>query len=159
MKSLLLIIDLQQGFINNNTEHLLIKIKDLLKEDKFDKVVFTRFINSTDNILFKKLNYKDCITEDSKKLLIETNNKIIDKQIYSAFIPELKAYIEENDISKIYLCGIDTECCVLKTAFDLFENEYDVYVLKDYCACMLGLQRHNNALDILKRNIGYDKVI
>ena len=62
-------------------------------------------------------------------------------------------------IDKIYLCGIDTECCVLKTAFDLFENEYDVYVLKDYCACMCGTQRHNNAIEILKRNIGYDKII
>ena len=58
--------------------------------------------------------------------------------------------------TQIYLCGIDTECCVLKTAFDLFENEYDVYVLKDYCACMNGETRHNNALDILKRK--YEKV-
>ena len=62
-------------------------------------------------------------------------------------------------LSKIYLCGIDTECCVLKTAFDLFENEYDVYVLQDYCACSKGIERHNNALQILRRNIGYDKII
>jgi len=160
VKSLLLIIDLQQGFINNNTEVLLNKIKVLLNEKKFDKVVFTRFINYTDSILYRKLNYNGCITEESRKILIETNDsKIIDKTIYSAFGKELKTYIKQNDISKIYLCGIDTECCVLKTAFDLFENDYDVYVLKDYCSCMHGIQRHNNALEILKRNIGYDKVI
>lgn len=160
MNSLLLIIDLQDSFINSNTEMVLPKINMLLNENKFDKIVFTRFINSPNSIWFTKLKYTGCITEKSRKIQIETrNNKVIDKQIYSALGTELKTYIEENDISKIYLCGIDTECCVLKTAFDLFENGYDVYVLKDYCACMQGLQRHNNALDILKRTIGYDKII
>ena len=38
----------------------------------------------------------------------------------------------ENHIEQIYLCGIDTDACVFKTALDLFENEYDVYVLEKY---------------------------
>ena len=160
MKSLLLIIDLQKSFINENTEILLNKIDNLLDTNKFEEVVFTRFINSTDSIWFKKLNYKECITEESKAIQIDTRSKkIIDKTIYSALGYELKLYIKEHNISKIYLCGIDTECCVLKTAFDLFENGYDIYVLKDYCACMHGLKRHENAIEILKRNIGYDKII
>ena len=160
MKSLLLIIDLQKSFINENTEMLLNRISDLLNAHKFEEVIFTRFVNSEESIWFKKLNYQECITEESKAIQIDTkNNKIIDKNIYSALGNELKSYIIENEISKIYLCGIDTECCVLKTAFDLFENGYDVYVLKDYCACMKGIERHKNALEILKRNIGYDKII
>ena len=57
------------------------------------------------------------------------------------------------------LCGIDTEACILKTAFDLFEKEYDVYVLKDYCASTLGVKRHNNAIAILKRNIDEKSII
>ena len=47
----------------------------------------------------------------------------------------------------------------MKTAFDLFENGYNVYVLKDYCACTYGEIRHNNAIEILKRNIGEKYVI
>ena len=131
-----------------------------MDENKYDKVVFIRFVNSVNSIWYTKLNYSECISEESKQIQIDTkNNKVIDKTIYSALNEELKNYIKENMIDKIYLCGIDTECCVLKTAFDLFENEYDVYVLKDYCACMYGIERHNNAIEILKRNIGYDKVI
>lgn len=160
MKSLLLVIDLQKSFINENTERLISKITKLLDENKFDKVVFTRFINSYDSIWFEKLKYTGCITEESKMLQINNRGyKVIDKKIYSALGSELITYIGENDISKIYLCGIDTECCVLKTAFDLFENAYDVYVLKDYCACMNGNERHNNAIEILQRNIGFNKVI
>ncbi len=160
MKSLLLVIDLQTSFINENTKYLINKIDNLINENKYDYVAFTRFINSTDSIWYTKLNYNGCMTEEDKKILIDTKqSKVIDKNIYSSLGEELKTYIKENNISKIYLCGIDTECCVLKTAFDLFENEYDVYVLKDYCACMNGETRHNNALDILKRNIGFDKII
>jgi len=48
---------------------------------------------------------------------------------------------------------------VLKTAFDLFENEYNVFVLKDLCASMLGEKRKSNAIEIIERNIGKNRVL
>lgn len=160
MKSLLLVIDLQNGFINEKTEELSEKVNSLLDEKKFDDVVFTRYINSEDNVCYKRLNYKECMTEESKAITIDTRGyKVIDKEGYTAVVEELKTYIKENNISEIYVCGIDTECCVLKTVYDLFEQDYDVYVLKDYCGCMAGNQANQNALELLKRNIGYNKVI
>lgn len=160
MKKLLLIIDLQQAFINENTEYIINKISDLLDNNKYDEVAFTRFVNSYDNVCYKRLGWEDCISLESKKIKIDTyDKKIFDKETYTSLTDEFKNYIKENKIEKIYLCGIDTECCVLKTAYDLFENDYDVYVLKDYCACMDGIDSHNSALNILKRNIGEDRVI
>ena len=160
MKTLLLIIDLQKSFINKNTEQILPKIENLLNQKVFSNVIFTRFINSTDSIYYRNLNYKECISNESKEIQIDTRGyKIIDKNSYSALTQDLKDYTVKENISKIYLCGIDTECCILKTAFDLFENEYNVYILKDCCACMYGEERHNNALAILSRNIGKDKII
>ena len=84
---------------------------------------------------------------------------MFNKTIYSAVNDNLIKFIKEKNIDKIFLCGIDTECCVLKTAFDLFELGYNVYVLKDYCCCTHGKIRHNNALNIIKRNIGKDNII
>lgn len=160
MNTLLLIIDLQKDFINEHTKDIIPKIECLISQNKFHKVIFTKFINSQDNICFKRLNYQGCMNEDGQKIVINTNNnKIIDKQIYSTFNEELEEYISNNNITKIYICGIDTECCVLKTAFDLFEHNYDVYILKDYCASIYGKDKHNNALEIIKRNIGLDKII
>ena len=43
--------------------------------------------------------------------------------------------------------------------FDLFELGYNVYVLKDYCVCTHGVERHNNALEILRRNIGKEYIV
>lgn len=160
MKKLLLVIDVQNAFINDKTKFVLEKINSLILANKFDKVIFTRFINSYENICYKKLNYQGCISENDIQLAIDSkNNKVIDKSIYTAYGEELKEYIADNNIDEIYLCGLETECCVLKTAFDLFENEYNVYVLKDYCACVHGTERHNNAIEILKRNIGKASVI
>lgn len=157
--TLLLIIDVQFAFINLNTEFLIQKISNLVNENIYDKVVFTRFVNTIDSIYAKRLNYKECISENKELAINTLDNTVIDKYKYSALTLELKDYIKKNNIGKIYLCGIDTECCVLKTAFDLFEEGYDVYVLKDYCACTHGIKKHNNALEILERNIGKDRII
>lgn len=95
-----------------------------------------------------------------KKIMIGVgNNRVFNKYVYSAVNEEFIKFIKENNITNIYLCGIDIECCVLKTAFDLFELGYNVYVLKDYCACTHGIIRKNNALKIIKRCIGKDNVI
>ena len=86
MNTLLLIIDLQKDFINEHTKDIIPKIECLISQNKFNKVIFTKFINSQDNICFKRLNYQGCMNEDGQKIVINTNNnKIIDKQIYSTF--------------------------------------------------------------------------
>lgn len=160
MKSLLLVIDLQNAFINEHTQELPNKIKEIIESNQYDKIAFTRFINFEDSIYVKKLGWKRCINDEDKRIIIDTkDNKIFDKSIYSAVNNELIEYINKNAITDVYLCGIDTECCVLKTAFDLFELGYNVYVLKDYCYCMHGIDRNNNALEILKSNIGKDYIV
>lgn len=160
MSSLLLVIDLQKAFINRNTRYLIKKIEDEISQNKYHKVVFTRFINTKDSIFVKDLNYYGCIDQESKEIVIDTkDNLVIDKNVYTAFNKELVNYINENNVTHIYLCGIDIECCILKTAFDLFEKEYQFYILKDLCACVHGGERKNNALQILARNIGENRII
>lgn len=133
MNRLLLVIDVQNDFINEHTKNILTKIKELVDSNKYDLTAFTRFINDENSIWYKKLNYKGCMTKEGQAIAINTkNNKVFDKNIYTAVNDELKKYIQKNNISKIYLCGFDTDACVQKTAIDLFEQNYDVYVLKDY---------------------------
>ena len=160
MSKLLLVIDVQNDFINDNTSKILKKIEDLVKSDKFDNIIFTRFINDENSIWYKKLNYDGCMTSHGMAITIDTGiHKIFDKRIYSALNDELKNYIVDNNIDKIYLCGFDTDACISKTALDLFENNYDVYILKDYCMTTAGIDLHNVYINNLRRLIGEDKVI
>ena len=112
-----------------------------------------------DNNFVRDLNYYKCIKDDNKLAINPKENKVFIKKTYSAFNDDLKKYLTENNINKIYLCGLETDACVLKTALDLFENEYDFYVLKDFCGCTNGKSAHLNAIKILQKNIGEKRVI
>lgn len=67
MKKLLLVVDVQNDFINDDTKALLHKISNLIDSNKFDKIAFTRFINCNKSRFFKDLHYKRCLT---KKVLL-----------------------------------------------------------------------------------------
>lgn len=160
MNKLLLVIDAQKDFINKNTEIYINKIQELIISNRFQKVAFTKFINNEESIWYKRLNYSGCITKEGQTIVIDTkNNKIFEKIIYSAVNEELIEYIRDNDIEEIYLCGFDTDACVQKTALDLFEKEYEVFILKDYCMSGAGIEIHNECINNLKRLIGKGYVI
>lgn len=160
MKKMLLVIDLQKSFINPNTEFLISKIGSLVNSGSYDLVVFTKFINDSDSMWVKKLDYRGCISLEDRKIMIDTkDNIVLEKNLYTAYSNILINLINLFNIDEVHLCGIDTECCVLKTAFDLFENGYDIKVLKDYSACTHGEESNKIALDIIARNIGRSNVI
>ena len=100
------------------------------------------------------------MTKDGQSIAIDIkDNNVFDKKIYTAVNDELKNYIRENNISEIYLCGFDTDACVQKSALDLFEQNYNVYVLKDYCMSHEGKEIHDLYIHNLTRLIGKDKII
>ena len=72
MKSLLLVIDLQNEFINDNTRYLIKKIDKLIDSKKYDDVLFTRFINDSrwDNIL----EWDGC--KDKESIEIRVNGSV-----------------------------------------------------------------------------------
>lgn len=158
--ALLLIIDVQKNFINDNTKKIPNKITNLINKNHFDYIAFTKFINDEISNFYKILNYKGCINENDRKIVLDTqNNKVFTKRIYTAVNDEFKTYIKENEIEKVYLCGIDTDACVLKTAIDLFENNIDVKVIENCCMSHSGKRYHNYAIKMLKKLIGKESII
>lgn len=160
MKNMLLIIDLQNNFINENTKDIPDKIKHYIETNALDYVCFTKFINELDNNFYNKLNYIGCVEDEDREIVLNTDNyKIFTKKTYTALTEELKEYIKINNINTIYLCGIDTDACVLKTALDLFDYNLDVKILKDLCMSHSGIDYHNYALKLLEKLIGKNNII
>ena len=159
MKKLLLVIDCQNAFINEYTKKYVDKIKLLLDKKEYSNIVFTIFKNSETSPFYNLLGYKGCITDNDCKLMIDYKATVIEKENYSAVNQELLEYIITNNIEEIYLCGFDTDGCILKTALDLFENNKKIFILKDYCMSTGGENYHNEAIDILKRSIGEMNII
>ena len=160
MESLLLVIDLQNNFVNDLTENIPDKVKMLLESKRFDNVVFTKFINDENSQFYNVLDYRGCIKESDRAIVVDTGNaKIIEKNFYTAYNDELVKYIKDNNINTIYLCGIDTDACVLKTALDLFENNYDVKVIEDCSMSHSGKEYHDWAIMMLQKLIGKQNII
>lgn len=159
-KSLLLVIDLQKSFINDNTSEIPLKVEKLIRNNNFDYVAFTKFINYDTCNFNTVLNYKGCMSEEERNIVIDTgNNKIFCKSVYTALNNELIDYINDNNINMIYVCGIDTDACVLKTAIDLFENNYNFRVIENCSMSHSGKEFHEFAIRMLKKLVGEQNII
>jgi len=158
--SALLIVNIQIGYINRKTKHLIKDIECL--QYYYDKVFVKIFVNSLSSHFTNLTNRYTCTpgSKDSMLAFTPRNDAIIkEKEAYSFVDEEFIKVLHENNVDTIDLCGIDTEIAITKTALDLFENNFRPRVLAEFCASMDGLETHNYALGVLKRAIGEEQVI
>ena len=159
MSTCLVLVDIQEGFLNHYTKPILDKLKILIEEhgDEFDHIVATRFINYTGSPFTRLMNWNDLMDEQSIKLdtYVESiSERVFDKKLYTCFNSEFKEYLEKNEIDKLFFAGIDTDCCVLKSAVDCFENNIYVEVILNVCASTGGPRSDDAAKLVLERLIG-----
>ncbi len=157
---LLVIIDLQKGFVNDWTRHLPAAVEDLQKS--YNSVIATKFINPPGSPYRDFLGWSrfapDHSDETDLAFVPRDDAKIIEKNVYSA-APEIILKTQELQINEVSLCGIATDNCLLKTAADLFEFSIKPLILVDYCASHGGPEAHQAGLLVLERMIGKDQLI
>lgn len=164
MKQLLLVIDMQNGFLNDETEHIVPDVERLIAHFTKEKslIAFTRFINSPDSVYVKWLGWSELMEEPETSLIVNfcrTTARVFDKKTYTAFTEDFESFLHENAINKIVICGVDTDACVLKTALDAFEKNYQPVVIVDACASGAGDQIHLASLSLLSRLIGEKQMV
>lgn len=159
MKTALIVIDVQNYFMNAYTSNLPKKIAAHLEANIYDAVAFTQFINSPGSPFQKIFGWKKCtgspeidICDEMKSWL--RNDNVFSKNGFSAFkSAKLLAFLYQHGIQEVHLCGTDTEACVLASAFDAFEAGFRVRVLYDVCASGNGREFHRYGRAILERNL------
>lgn len=63
--------------------------------------------------------------------------------------------LNDGELPKhVFICGADTDCCVLKTATDIFEQGLMPIVLTEYCDSNAGPKLHEAGLLVMGRLIG-----
>ncbi len=161
MSECLVIIDVQKGFLTEDTKMIPGKIKELIADKKFDHIVATKFINSKMSPHYIFTHWNGMMDPDSQKLdpyVEEKADRVFDKYVNSCFSEEFLNFICDEKISKLYFVGIDTDCCVLKSAFDCFDRKIPFEVITDCCASTGGSSIHKSACNIMLRNFGPDCV-
>ncbi|MDD3341655.1 MAG: isochorismatase family protein [Bacilli bacterium] len=167
MKKILLVIDVQNGFTRTpKTVETAKKIEQLVEEKTFDYVLATKFINQKKSPYDRFMNWQELKTEKEQELFGNLENivdKVIPKYIYtcidSSFIEKIKKQNDDNVPTEIYLCGLDTDCCVLKIATDLFEQGIRPIVLSEYCNSNGGKEAHNAGIKCMERLIGKHQIV
>jgi len=161
MENLLLIIDMQEGFRFAESEIILPNLLKLKKSFK-EKIIFSKFVNDKNSLFEKQLNWTKFQNDGDKKLFSElqaSNNIQLEHNTYTVFNNRLKEFIKENNITKVYLCGIYTDVCIIKTAMDLFDNSIKTFVIEDACNSLHGKKNHDSAIDSLKHILGKKQIL
>ncbi|MBQ8209284.1 MAG: cysteine hydrolase [Clostridia bacterium] len=165
MKKFLLVIDIQRGFINENTACVKEKIDSLIRSKAFDCVIASVYRNYRGSPISSFMGWREMMTDEEQELVGEAANAdyFINKTTYSAYCDELAEILKtENGGTMpdcVYIAGVDTECCVLMTAAELFEKGIRPVVLTDYCGSTGGNDSHNAGILSLESIIGKSNLI
>jgi len=158
-KNALIIIDMQNYYINKHTKSLPKKILKFTDKNKFDHILFTKFVNTKNSNFIKVFNWKKMMSSPEidihktfSKLI--TKNNVFKKNTYSVFkSKELTKYLNSNNIKNIFLCGLDEDACILASAYEGFDLGYKINVLTDLTMSHCGKKFENAALKIINKNI------
>jgi len=163
MKKALIVIDVQKYFLNKNSKKFVLRIRDYLKQhfSDYSQVYFTIFKNDSTSSLWKISEWRDLTgppeTEICDEIKEFTNDKNMHyKNILSAFkVPAIKKSIRDNKISEVHLCGFDTDCCVLATTYDLFDQGIKPVLLENLTWSTSKDNLHESAIQMIERNVGF----
>lgn len=167
MKKILLVIDVQNGFVRtpevNNTVE---KIQTLLDSGEFDFIIATRFLNDSNSTFETQLGWYRLKTTEEQDLdprIEKYADYVLDKYVYNcvnqSFIQKIIQLNDGHYPEELYLVGLDTDCCVLTSAVALFESGIRPLVLVDFCNSNGGQKSHEAGIFCLKRLIGEDQLI
>ncbi|MDQ3778934.1 MAG: cysteine hydrolase [Chloroflexota bacterium] len=163
MGRVLLVVDVQQGFVNPFTDHVPGRIRRLIERGDHDPVLFTRFINRPDGPYRRFLGWHECAEPPGTDLAPEVaplaaTERVFTKRGFTGISEGLADRLRELAPEAVTIVGIDTDMCVLKVAMDIFDLGIRPLVLVDCCASTAGLQAHLAGLAVLARNIGADQL-
>jgi len=161
MNICLLIVDVQNGFISQETKHILPRLEHLCESNLINHIYLTQFKNDMDGPYRRILKWSKLSTDPELEIyspLKKYAEKIFKKSTYTSVSNDFVQIIKNNQIDAILIAGIDTDCCVLTTAADLFQLNIIPIVLTEYCASNGGSLSHNSAIVVLKRLIGEDQI-
>lgn len=164
----LIVVDVQNGFVNPNSAHVVVPISRLIRErlDAGGTVIATRFLNPEGSQWERLIHWTRLRESPQTDLVPEVadamsgpNAHVVDKCSYTSLTDEVKDLLATTNSDEVLVCGIASDGCVLKTAVDLFEMGHRPIVLKDLCASHAGNSIHEAGILLTSRFIGSDQVI
>lgn len=166
-RPVLVVVDVQRGFITEHSQSVIPVIVELVKSWVAcgGDIVFTRYLNYPGSPFERLIHWSKLMRSPETDLVPELQPLaappaiVFDKPTYSLFTSSGTQLVESRGWSDLYICGIATESCVLKTAVDAFEKDLTPWLVKDASASHAGPVAHEAGLLVAERFIGNDQLI
>ncbi|MFJ3658313.1 isochorismatase family cysteine hydrolase [Streptomyces nigra] len=163
----LLVIDVQQGFVNQHSRGVLPAVVRLVDgwQAAGAPVVMSRFHNAAGSPYETITGWTRLRSPEEQALVADLApfaaraTAIIDKHQASVFTPEGARTIRAAGWTDLVLCGIDTDACVYDSAVAAYQAGYRPWIVTDACASTGGARYHDAALLLASRNIGPQQLI
>lgn len=162
----LVVIDMQNGFLNHHSRHITPAVVALVQEwtSRGLPVVFTRFFNEPGSAYEKYFKWTRLVDSPETDLAPEIaamadGSPVVDKPGYTLFTQEGAALVAEHGWTDLVFCGVATESCVLKSAVDAFEHGYGPWIATDACASDAGAPVHDAGLTVARRLVGKHQLV
>jgi len=153
----LIVIDVQKGFLKPQVKGLPARIAKHIRAGSYDAVLFTQFINHHGSNFVTWLGWKKVYeapeTDIANELLeFVTKENVFTKSTYSAFkSARLVKYLRQQSIDAVALCGLESDGCVLASAYEAFDLGFEVEVLRTLMRSTTTLNKATE--NVIKRNI------
>jgi nicotinamidase-related amidase len=167
-KTALVVIDVQNGFVTDNSRHVVPVIAELTRRwlAAGKPLVFTRYLNYPGSMFESLMNWTKLSGPPATDIVLELQEAasratvtVLDKKGYTFLNDQGRALVEENGWTDLVYCGIDTESCVLKSAVDTFEAGIRPWILTDASASHSDQAGHDAGLLVARRFIGSSQLI
>ncbi|KAI1881142.1 hypothetical protein JX265_001382 [Neoarthrinium moseri] len=74
-------------------------------------------------------------------------SEVMAKNTYDAFVnTDLAALLEKNEVGRLVICGVMTDCCCETTARSAFNRGWETWLVGDACASV-DEEQHQRSLD------------
>lgn len=160
---ILLVIDVQEGYINEATKNIPKDIEKHVKNFNYDLVIATRFINKSESLHKSELNMQDMTMLSPHAKLVDNigtlSDIVIMKSTYTSLTMDVAKLLEKNNVKEVYIAGLNTDASIMATALDLFDKGIKPKVIAQLCGSVNGAEMNQSALQILKGALGEDNIL
>ncbi len=157
-KRALIIVDVQPSFLNDRNKYIVGNILKFLREHKYDLYVEATF-HAEKGSLWELQQKWICPQGEGTKTVKELSDALkpfepieVFKETKSVFKgnKDVTDIFKKRGIKEVHIVGLDTNDCVLATAYESFDLGFLTYVIEDCCQSSSSDELHKFALKILQ---------
>ncbi|MFE3501927.1 isochorismatase family cysteine hydrolase [Kitasatospora sp. NPDC059146] len=161
--AVLVAVDVQAGFVRESSEHVVPTIARLVKAWQLSggATIIATFANAEGSHYERISGWTRLRSPQEQALapelapLAAAATQVVKKTTSSVFkAPGVLELFRTKGWTDVLLCGIDTDSCVLDTATDAYQYDITPWLVTDACASSGGLEYHDAALLLARRNLG-----